>query len=159
MFPFSFLLFSLALFAFWLRSSVVSVLFSLISETSLRTHSRLFLFLESARRPLGLPIVSGQSVVGIALPPADANTIFTFSSDGLAAYAGRWRRRHSHSASSASILGQRLAHGRRCHHLLDRSVGSFVCLQGSWSIISYDTPAHTRPTKPAGNFFSHATER
>ncbi len=29
-------LFSLALFAFWLRSSVVSVLFSLISEISLR---------------------------------------------------------------------------------------------------------------------------
>jgi hypothetical protein len=32
-----FFFFSLALFAFWLRSSVVSVLFSLISETTLRS--------------------------------------------------------------------------------------------------------------------------
>ena len=36
-FGFLFLLFSSALFAFWLRSSVVSVLFSLISETALRS--------------------------------------------------------------------------------------------------------------------------
>ncbi len=36
-FPNLFFLSSLALFAFWLRSSVVSVLFSLISETTLRS--------------------------------------------------------------------------------------------------------------------------
>jgi hypothetical protein len=47
---------SLALFAFWLRSSVVSVLFSLISETFLREHSRLFLFLNPAFWSLGLLI-------------------------------------------------------------------------------------------------------
>jgi hypothetical protein len=47
---------SLALFAFWLRSSVVSVLFSLISETFLREHSRLFLFLDPAFWSLGLLI-------------------------------------------------------------------------------------------------------
>ncbi|KAH9877851.1 hypothetical protein J1614_003068 [Plenodomus biglobosus] len=45
-------------FAFWLRSSVVSVLFSLISETSLRTQSRLFLFLKPVCSSLGLPTVA-----------------------------------------------------------------------------------------------------
>ena len=72
------LLFSLALFAFWLRSSVVvslpspaplcppqpantnqSVLFSLISETFLREHSRLFLFLKVVFWSLGLLIPEG----------------------------------------------------------------------------------------------------
>jgi hypothetical protein len=48
---------SLALFAFWLRSSVVSVLFSLIAKTTLRGHSRLSLFLYSVDDSLGLLIV------------------------------------------------------------------------------------------------------
>ena len=48
-----------ALFAFWLRSSVVSVLFSLISETSLRTFTRLFLFLKPVFEPLGLLMFKG----------------------------------------------------------------------------------------------------
>jgi hypothetical protein len=52
--PLALLFPSLALFAFWLRSSVVSVLFSLISETFLREHSRLFLFLKPADGSLGL---------------------------------------------------------------------------------------------------------
>ena len=51
--------FFLALFAFWLRSSVVSVLFSLISETSLRRHSRLFLFLDLVGIPLSLLMYLG----------------------------------------------------------------------------------------------------
>ena len=64
---------SLALFAFWLRSSVVSVLFSLISERPLR---RLIVIIpifgiraDSSR----LAYVSAHSVPGITLPPGDAN--------------------------------------------------------------------------------------
>ena len=48
---------SLALFAFWLRSSVVSVLSSLNARTCLRTHLRLFLFLHLDDGSLGLPTV------------------------------------------------------------------------------------------------------
>ena len=44
---------SVALFAFWLRSSVVSVLFSLISETVLRNHfSIILIFVPTLRLPV-----------------------------------------------------------------------------------------------------------
>lgn len=53
-----FFLSSLALFAYWLRSSVVSVLFSLISERSLQeTILRLFLFLAYGWFPLCLHMI------------------------------------------------------------------------------------------------------
>ena len=71
------LLFSLALFAFWLRSSVVSVLFSLISEILLRKKSMIkFIFVprfgssELAHDP-------SHCVIGLTLPPIDANTPFS----------------------------------------------------------------------------------
>jgi hypothetical protein len=60
-----------ALFAFWLRSSVVSVLFSLISETFLRELLRLSTFWIH-RGPLSL-LMPSVSVASIALPLADAN--------------------------------------------------------------------------------------
>ena len=66
--------FSLALFAFWLRSSVVSVLFSLISETFLRELLRLSTFWIH-RGPLSL-LMPSVSVASIALPLADANLAF-----------------------------------------------------------------------------------
>lgn len=56
---------SLALFAFWLRSSVVSVLFSLISEIRLRSKHWLYLFLSFGGWPLGLPMLS--STVSLVL--------------------------------------------------------------------------------------------
>ena len=68
---------SAALFAFWLRSSVVSVLFSLISETGLRTNSRLFLFLKPADKSLGLLILVGTVSLLSALSGADANLPFS----------------------------------------------------------------------------------
>ena len=74
-----FLSFSPTLFAFWLRSSVVSVLFSLISETSLRRYLRLFLFLETVGSSSGLAYLSWHSVARIALQRADANTPFSSS--------------------------------------------------------------------------------
>ena len=52
-----FFLFSLALFAFWLRSSVVSVLFSLISETGLRTLFVIILIFGLERFPLCLHMI------------------------------------------------------------------------------------------------------
>ncbi|KAH7046560.1 hypothetical protein B0J12DRAFT_131223 [Macrophomina phaseolina] len=65
---------SLALFAFWLRSSVVTVLFSLISRTPPRGHIQtkpIFgIRLEGRWAPL---IFTGHSVARIALPRADAN--------------------------------------------------------------------------------------
>ncbi|KAL2019605.1 hypothetical protein VTK56DRAFT_9502 [Thermocarpiscus australiensis] len=48
----SFLFFSLALFAFWLRSSVVSVLFSLISESALRSTIVIILIFVTRRTSL-----------------------------------------------------------------------------------------------------------
>jgi len=61
--------------AFWLRSSVVSVLFSLISETFLRELLRLSTFW-TYRGPLSL-LMPPVSVASIALPLADANLFFT----------------------------------------------------------------------------------
>ena len=74
---FGFFFFSLALFAFWLRSSVVSVLFSLISETFLRELLRLSTFW-IYRGPLSL-LMPSVSVASIALPLADANHPFFIS--------------------------------------------------------------------------------
>ncbi len=65
-------------FAFWLRSSVVSVLFSLISETSLRRHFKINLIFVTSSHTAGLAYVWGHSVARIALPRADANTNLFF---------------------------------------------------------------------------------
>ena len=76
-FPLSFqffLFFFSALFAFWLRSSVVSVLFSLISETVLRDFSLIIPIFDLRRLCSGLAYHCWHSVAGIALPPADANS-------------------------------------------------------------------------------------
>ena len=70
-FLFSFL--SLALFAFWLRSSVVSVLFSLISEIFLREKSMIkFIFVtgDGSSRLAYDPL---HCVPGLTLPLGDAN--------------------------------------------------------------------------------------
>jgi len=61
------------------RSSVVSVLFSLISETSLRRHSRLFLFLDFVGIPLGLLMYPG-TVSPVLHCLGLTRTLFTFSS-------------------------------------------------------------------------------
>ena len=69
-------LFSLALFAYWLRSSVVSVLFSLISERLSPTITLIipiFVFREGAS---GLAHVPPHRVSGITLPPDDATPFF-----------------------------------------------------------------------------------
>jgi hypothetical protein len=73
---FSFLLFSLALFAFWLRSSVVSVLFSLISERCLRTSIVIIPIFGLRVVSAVLAHDSAHSVPGITLPPGDANALF-----------------------------------------------------------------------------------
>ena len=70
------LLSSSALFAFWLRSSVVSVLFSLISEIILRNESMIILIFVPRRRASVLAYAHRHSVIGLTLPPIDANTFF-----------------------------------------------------------------------------------
>lgn len=67
------LLFSLALFAFWLRSSVVSVLFSLISEILLRKKSMIKFIFVTREESSGLAHDSSHCVPGLTLPPGDAN--------------------------------------------------------------------------------------
>ena len=74
-----FFLSSLALFAFWLRSSVVSVLFSLISERSLLRPIKIILIFGFRMVSSVLAHDSIHSVPGITLPPGDANLIFFFS--------------------------------------------------------------------------------
>ena len=64
-----------ALFANWLRSSVVSVLFSLISESFLRETHWLFPFLDLAT-DLCACACRTHSVIGLTLPPIDANPFF-----------------------------------------------------------------------------------
>ncbi|KAF0332680.1 hypothetical protein GQ607_000696, partial [Colletotrichum asianum] len=68
---------SLALFAFWLRSSVVSVLFSLISERSLRRPIVIILIFGLREESSVLAHDSSHSVPGITLPPGDANSLFS----------------------------------------------------------------------------------
>ncbi|KAJ5846353.1 hypothetical protein N7534_010022, partial [Penicillium rubens] len=62
------------LFAYWLRSSVVSVLFSLISE-SFRPGNTLIIPIFGPRdlAPV-LAHASLHSVIGLTLPPIDANS-------------------------------------------------------------------------------------
>ncbi|KAL7947992.1 hypothetical protein V8C42DRAFT_271398 [Trichoderma barbatum] len=74
---FSFLFSSLALFAFWLRSSVVSVLFSLISERSLRRPIVIILIFDLGAASSVLAHDSAHSVPGITLPPGDATLFIT----------------------------------------------------------------------------------
>ncbi|KAL0941857.1 uncharacterized protein CTRU02_204620 [Colletotrichum truncatum] len=74
---------SLALFAFWLRSSVVSVLFSLISERSLRRPIVIILIFGLREKSSVLAHDSSHSVPGITLPPGDANTSFFIVCSGL----------------------------------------------------------------------------
>ena len=61
-----------ALFAFWLRSSVVSVLFSLISERSLRGPIVIILIFETRAVSSVLAHDPAHCVPGITLPPGDA---------------------------------------------------------------------------------------
>ncbi len=74
--PSTLLLFSLALFAFWLRSSVVSVLFSLISEILLREKSMIKFIFVTGEESSGLAYDSSHCVPGLTLPPGDANSFF-----------------------------------------------------------------------------------
>ena len=74
-FPQTFQLFffsSSALFAFWLRSSVVSVLFSLISERVLWNSTLIILIFGLRAVSSVLAHDSAHSVPGITLPPGDA---------------------------------------------------------------------------------------
>ena len=64
-----------ALFANWLRSSVVSVLFSLISESFLRETHWLFPFLDLVTNLCACARWS-HSVIGLTLPSIDANSLF-----------------------------------------------------------------------------------
>lgn len=74
----SFLFFfsSPALFAYWLRSSVVSVLFSLISESFLRKTTLIIPIFGSRDLASVLAHASLHSVIGLTLPPIDANSLF-----------------------------------------------------------------------------------
>ncbi len=71
------LLLSLALFAFWLRSSVVSVLFSLISEIPLRGKSMIKIIFVTCEGSSGLAYDFSHCVPGLTLPLGDANIFFT----------------------------------------------------------------------------------
>ena len=66
----------LALFAFWLRSSVVSVLFSLISEIFLREKSMIKSIFVLREASSGLAYDASHCVPGLTLPPGDAKSIF-----------------------------------------------------------------------------------
>ena len=68
--------FSSALFAFWLRSSVVSVLFSLISEILLREKSMIKFIFVFSERSSGLAHDLLHCVPGLTLPLGDANLFF-----------------------------------------------------------------------------------
>jgi hypothetical protein len=78
-----FFLFSLALFAYWLRSSVVSVLFSLISEIVLLDKSMIKSIFETRLGAAEFTHVPGHSVSGITLPPDDAPLHFSLQFSGL----------------------------------------------------------------------------
>jgi len=64
---------SLALFAYWLRSSVVSVLFSLITKSFPLGCIMIILIFVPRRGASGLAHVPCHCVTGISLPPVDAN--------------------------------------------------------------------------------------
>ena len=75
-----FLFSSSALFAFWLRSSVVSVLFSLISEIFLREKSMIKFIFVRCEGSSRLAYDSLHCVPGLTLPPGDANPFSSMSS-------------------------------------------------------------------------------
>ena len=62
--------------AFWLRSSVVSVLFSLISEMSLYVTSHINLIFAIWGPASVLAHADPHCVTGITLPPVDATLLF-----------------------------------------------------------------------------------
>ena len=70
---------SSALFAFWLRSSVVSVLFSLISEILLREKSMIKFIFVLGETSSGLAHDVLHCVPGLTLPLGDANNFFFIS--------------------------------------------------------------------------------
>lgn len=63
-----------ALFAYWLRSSVVSVLFSLITKSFPLGCIMIILIFVPRRETSGLAHVSCHCVTGISLPPVDAKS-------------------------------------------------------------------------------------
>jgi hypothetical protein len=75
--------------AFWLRSSVVSVLFSLISETSLYVASFINLIFVSRELAAVLAHAGSHCVTGIALSPVDATGFFHCCFGYLARERGR----------------------------------------------------------------------
>jgi hypothetical protein len=77
--------------AFWLRSSVVSVLHSLIAVTGLRTVKMIILIFGTCWKTSELAHVFWHSVARIALPRADANLYF-FHRAFWPVVAGTWRR-------------------------------------------------------------------
>ena len=77
--PFSLFFSSSALFAFWLRSSVVSVLFSLISEILLREKSMIKFIFVLGETSSGLAHDVLHCVPGLTLPLGDANNFFFIS--------------------------------------------------------------------------------
>jgi hypothetical protein len=96
-----FFLSSSALFAYWLRSSVVSVLFSLISESVLNEHTLIILIFGSRNLTSVLAHVLLHSVTGLTLSPVDANTFHQLF--GLSGYLEKM----STSNSSKSYVSDR----------------------------------------------------
>ena len=80
---------SLALFAFWLRSSVVSVLFSLISEILLREKSMIKFIFVPGKSSSGLAHDILHCVPGLTLSLGDATSSF---SSMFSACLGSWGR-------------------------------------------------------------------
>ena len=85
---YSFFLSSSALFAYWLRSSVVSVLFSLISESFRPGNTLIIPIFRTRDLAAVLAHVLLHSVIGLTLPPIDANSFFI----NCSACPGVWRR-------------------------------------------------------------------
>ena len=92
--------------AFWLRSSVVSVLFSLISEIGLRVNLLINLIFGNGEEASGLAYASFHCVTGLTLPPVDANpsfSSFAASSSGALGKKFRFSKRYTASASSRHV--------------------------------------------------------
>jgi hypothetical protein len=81
---------SSALFAFWLRSSVVSVLFSLISESVLRNTTLINPIFRDRDWVSALAYARSHRVLGLTLPPSDANHLILFINSS--ACPTGWRR-------------------------------------------------------------------
>jgi hypothetical protein len=91
--------------AFWLRSSVVSVLFSLISEMVLYGSSFINLIFAFRGLATALAHVGSHCVTGIALPPVDATSVFQCSSGCKRENAGK-QTVASHNVSTVSLVLQ-----------------------------------------------------